>query len=377
MANAAERPILLVDKPPLTGELAGVADGKIRFSDAALGTHSINNLVRLGSFVEPRRGPLWLLADGSHLVSELLGMNGDNLNGQSLILGDVSIPVSGVKAVILRLPGDSGLRDELLATVTRRGSDADRLVLNNGDQVLGTIESIGDESLTINTDLGKSVVALAAITAIAFNPSLTERPRLPDEYLIVGLTDGSRLVADSLSSDGTEVSFTAGGALRSARSSALAGLQVFGGRAKYLSDLKVLSYKHVPYLSLAWPLHNDQCVTGGPLRVLGRRHLKGLGMHTSSRVAYKLDGAYNEFQAELAIDDSAEGKGSATCSVFVDDGSGKWQSRYTSPIIRGGEEPVPVRVNLKGVKAISLLTNFADRGDTLDHVSWLDARLVR
>jgi hypothetical protein len=377
MAHATKLPILLVDKLPFTAELAGVADEQVRFTDAALGAHSLKDLVRLGNFVEPRRGPLWLLADGSLLVSELLDMSGENLNGQSLILGDVSIPVSGVAAVILRLPADAGRRDELIATVMRRGADTDRIVLNNGDQVQGAIESIGNESLTIVTDLGKPVIALAEVTAIAFNPSLTERPRMPANYLIVGLTDGSRLVADSFSSDGAEISFTMGGTRRAARSSALACLQVFGGRATYLSDLKELSYKHVPFLSLAWPLRKDESVSGSPLHVQHRRHLKGLGMHTASRVAYKLDGPYQEFQAEVAIDDSTEGKGSATCSVFVDDGSGKWQSRYTSPMVRGGDPPISVRVDLKGVKAISLLTDFADRGDTLDHVDWLDARLVK
>jgi hypothetical protein len=100
-------------------------------------------------------------------------------------------------------------------------------------------------------------------------------------------------------------------------------------------------------------------------------------MHTASRVAYKLDGPYREFQAEVAIDDSAGGRGSAVCSVFVDDGSGKWQSKYTSPIIRGGDAPIAVRVELHGVKAISLLTDFADLGDQLDHVDWLNARVVK
>jgi hypothetical protein len=100
-------------------------------------------------------------------------------------------------------------------------------------------------------------------------------------------------------------------------------------------------------------------------------------MHTASRVAYKLHGPVREFQAELAIDDTAGGRGSATCSVFVDDGSGKWQPRYTSPILRGGDKPVSLRVDLSGVKGISLLCDFADHGDQLDHVNWLNARVVK
>ena len=61
------------------------------------------------------------------------------------------------------------------------------------------------------------------------------------------------------------------------------------------------------------------------------------------------------------------------CRVFVDDGSGKWISRYSSPILRGSEPPVPISVDLTGAKRISLLVDFADRGDELDHVDWLGA----
>ena len=48
-----------------------------------------------------------------------------------------------------------------------------------------------------------------------------------------------------------------------------------------------------------------------------------------------------------------------------------------SEVVRGGQPPVPISVDLDGVKRISLLVDFADRGDELDHADWLDARLAR
>jgi hypothetical protein len=36
-----------------------------------------------------------------------------------------------------------------------------------------------------------------------------------------------------------------------------------------------------------------------------------------------------------------------------------------------------VEVDLTGAKRVSLLVDFADRGDELDHVNWLDARMIR
>ncbi len=113
------------------------------------------------------------------------------------------------------------------------------------------------------------------------------------------------------------------------------------------------------------------------LRAGGHLHLKGLGMHSPARLTYDLDDDYQRFQAEVAVDDETKGGGSVAFRVFVDDGSGGWQQRVESGIVRGGEAPCALSVDLTGAKRISLLVDFADRGDELDHADWLDARLVK
>ncbi len=106
-------------------------------------------------------------------------------------------------------------------------------------------------------------------------------------------------------------------------------------------------------------------------------YLKGLGMHSPARLTYELDDAYERFQAEVAVDDEAKAGGSVVFRVFVDDGSGRWQQRASSETVRGGEAPRTLSADVKGAKRISLLIDFADRGDELDHADWLDARLVK
>ena len=100
-------------------------------------------------------------------------------------------------------------------------------------------------------------------------------------------------------------------------------------------------------------------------------------MHSAARITYDLDREYRAFQSEVAIDDSTGGRGSAACRVFTDDGSGQWRLKYEGPIVRGGQQPIPVNVDLTDAKRLSLLVDFADRGDEHDHVDWLDARLIR
>ena len=57
--------------------------------------------------------------------------------------------------------------------------------------------------------------------------------------------------------------------------------------------------------------------------------------------------------------------------VFVDE-----REAYKSPPIRGGMPPTPLSVDVRGGKRLSLIVDFGERGDELDHADWLDARLV-
>jgi hypothetical protein len=132
----------------------------------------------------------------------------------------------------------------------------------------------------------------------------------------------------------------------------------------------------VPYLSIAWPYARDRNVLGAPLSVGGKRYLKGVGMHSAARLTYQLDGKYRRFDSMVALDNSAGKKGSVTFGVYVLR-AGEWKEAYTSGIVRGGEAPRRVSVDVSEAEGLTLTVDFADRGDELDHANWLDARLVK
>jgi hypothetical protein len=144
----------------------------------------------------------------------------------------------------------------------------------------------------------------------------------------------------------------------------------------YLSDLDGADYRSVPYLSVKWPFARDRNVLGELIEVRGRRYLKGIGMHSAARLTYRLDRDYRRFESAIAIDDSAKGRGSVTFSVYVLR-DGKWGEAYKGGIVRGGEDPQPISIDLSGAKGITLTVDYADRGDELDHALWLNARLVK
>jgi hypothetical protein len=94
-------------------------------------------------------------------------------------------------------------------------------------------------------------------------------------------------------------------------------------------------------------------------------------------LAYEFSEEFRRLEAELAIDALAGERGSAICRVYVDRGDGAWQPSYTSPVIRGGENPLPLSLDLRGVKRLALIVEFADRGDECDYLDVLNARLIR
>ena len=185
------------------------------------------------------------------------------------------------------------------------------------------------------------------------------------------------LVKVSGAGDSLAVELAGGGKLSGGSVDDVVSLQGAGDtKFVYLSDLEPADYKHVPYLSIAWPYRQDRNVLGGPLEVGGKRYLKGIGMHSASRLTFRLDGKYQRFDAAAAVDDSSQGRGSVTFGVYLLRG-GQWKQAAASDTVRGGPPAVPVSVDVRGAEMMTLTVDYADRGDELDHADWLDARLVK
>ncbi len=329
-----------------------------------------------------------VLVDGSLIVQRVsraapakLAIDGERLVIDPSAVGPLSIPLEHVRGVIWQLPGDQGQRDrrlrELLSPPQGDTSAAktDRIWLENGDQLQGTIEALGESEASLKTDAATIQVERAKISAVALNPSLAATAPRPQTRWLVGLEGGSLVVAARLGASMNRLTMTpvfAGtdGAW-SCPLEQVVFLQPFSPGVTYLSDLPAADYRHVPYLSLGWPYELDHSVSGGRLRAGGRLYAKGIGLHSTSRLSYALDRPYERFEASLAIDDQTQGKGSVTFRVFVDG-----EQRFASEIIRGGQPSTPISVDIRGGRQLSLIVDFADGGDVLDRADWLDARLL-
>jgi hypothetical protein len=276
------------------------------------------------------------------------------------------------------MPEDRTAAQRIDARVGAAPPDRDTLLFVNGDELAGRVIALSPDHIKYQSGGRELAVERGRVAAMVFKRGAAKTAGKDRLAVWVGLRDGSRLLVDRFILNGDRVNIELpGGARLSASRGALAALQPIAGDVVYLSDWDDAGYRHIPFLSLSWEYRRDRSATDGPLIAAGGLYLKGLGMHSAARITYNLDATYGRFQSMLAIDDSTGRRGSVSCRVFIDDGSGKWQAKYESPIIRGGDKPTPVDIDVRGAKRISLLVDFADRGDEQDHVDWLEARLIK
>lgn len=393
---------LPLDGAAFEGKLVA-ADGKWGLAFEAVGGSrkvAAEDLLRWGRPAELRRGPVLVLCDGGVLRADAIEYDGTVAKIESALFGDVSLAGELVAGIVLELPVDMVEADLLLdwaagknklpprAQRRKAGKKGGRIRLLNGDVLTGRGLRVDAENVSIETEVGPVATDLGRVEAIRFDRSLNNAQALTsggDEMKAwIGLGDGSlllvrRFVLDSkklvVSLLGNERGDTPGWITRPdwvTGPEELVFLQPMGAKAIYLSDLRAAEYRHVPYLQLSWPYGIDRNAIGGHLRSGGRLFVKGLGVHSSARLTYLLDKPFSRFEASTAIDNSAAGRGSARFRVYVDG-----QKKYSGPVVRGKDLPVPVSVDIRGAKRLDLIVDFADRAGQEDRADWLEARLLR
>lgn len=355
-------------------------------------------LVSWGEFRDTDRQPLIVLSGGTVIAGEITAIGDEVVHLSSESFPAATVQRAHVLGMVWRPSADAFERDQQVLRVANANRSADQVWLANGDQLTGTILSGSDPVAALGTGLSEIAIlprvgtqpvkaAVENISAIGFAAEATALPPANAGQVLLALRDGSRLAVQKISADrdqlqvmlsNREVLVLDASALRER----VTGVQWLGDHITYVSDLESLGHKHIPFLSLSWDLGIDRNVAQGLLRSGGRIYPKGIGMHSTSRVAYALDKQFRRFEADLAVDQAAGRNGSVTFRVFLERAvagatTPQWQVSYESPILRGGEAPVPISVDVSDALRMALVVDFADRGDEWDHADWLHARLMR
>lgn len=398
----------LADGSAVRGQFAGLESGNAMLFQGALQQSSVprENLLSWGGWRDSERGPQIHLIGGDLLRADIL-----RLARGMLTIGDASdfgrvaweqseLPLENVVAVVFQPPADPAARDRLRKKL-QEPPVRDELHLVGGEKIEGTLVALPPSGRFAEADRQRSPETISLAIAGRAEPLLVPAAKVvawrqaavrfappPPDASAVGFSDGSLVfVVQSQAAKGSLQLELTGGSSLSANlawgDGAAAGfwkqaIYVEGSPpgAVWVSDLPGLDYKQIPFLSATAPLIRDGSVTGGALRVGDQVYRKGLGMRPAARVVFECGGAYRRLEGAVAVDASAGKLGSVRFRVLAE-GENGFAPLFESPVLRGGDPPAPLKLDIFGVRRIALIVDFADQGDAGDHADWLDLRLIK
>jgi hypothetical protein len=392
LAEAPRAPVFVVQTAAGTapqGTLMELkADGLVRLDGAdgpAIAGGDVLGIRRLNHPRPPLPSDRHLiLANGDRIPADGVRLDGERLRFRHPDLAggkDTELPLAALAVLWLNAPDNADDPEKVRRRLATESRTRDVALLRNGDVLEGALLALDEKRVEIEVEKKPVKVDLPQVAAVALGTELADSLRPPGPYTRVVLTGderrhGTRLsLASATCADGNTLEGTTlfGAKLR-VPLAAVAALNVYQGRAVYLSDLKPAKYEHTPYFGVAWPFVADGSVAGRDLRLGGATHDKGLGLHSHSRLTYALGGAYQRFEAVVGLDDQTGREGSVRIKVLAD---GKPLDVGADKELTARTGPLAINVKVAGVKEMTLEVEFGENADVQDHVNWVDARLVK
>lgn len=327
---------------------------------------------------EPPAEPHVIFVNGDRLTGTVGDLIGEKL-GFTARLGkdqEMMLPLSALSVLWIADPANVERPDLLRRRLAAEKRSHDLVWLRNGDLLQGNLLKI--EADTVLMEIGRKDVKVErpSVAVIALNTELARALKPQGIHGCLVLANGTRLTLTTVRADARTLSSqTVFGAKVETPLDQVVALDQRQGRAVYLSDLKPAVYQYTPFLpGLVFPLMNDTNVQGDELRLGGGCHVKGLGMHSPSRVSYALGGAYRRFEAVVGLDDRTGQQGCARVRVLLD---GKPADLGPDQELTARDGPRAVQVSTGGVKELTLIVESGRFPFVQGQVNWGDARLVK
>lgn len=370
-ASLAADELETIDGAKITGKLSAIsAIGDVTGEGIPAGTKfdTLRSIVRDVKAVQAR--PKYILetyGDGRLLVDSIALAN--DLFTVALSGGkEMVLPLDAVRCV--RLEPDLAMASfkEALAHPV---ADLDRIFVKVDKQidvVKGLILTLDDDELSFQFDKETRKLPRERLHGIV----LAQAGEPKSQPATVHLVNGSRVAGKVASlADGELQLELQGGAKASLSLESVERIDLRSPRLAYLSDLEPASVKEEAIFTLARPWQRDRSVTGKTLTLGMRTFARGLGVHAKSELTFDVPEGFDLLVATVGIDAGAGGKGD--CEFEIAGGERTlWQQR-----IKSSDEPQAVRVELEGMKRITLRVNPGADFDLGDHADWCDARFLK
>ena len=338
-----------------------------------------------------QKSAVWL-TDGSWLAGRVEFNSPQEVTLHSEWLQPVKIPLRSVRGLVMIAPASINAWNRLQMQLETTTGGRDTVWLSGNRQIAGVLrfetEALDRSPRYILENAGQTIpVDASEVQAVVFSPTLLGKIPVQSKQVVLGIEDGSRLNIRKFSdqADRIRIELSDGLVLQSldSRFEFCRGITCLTNqpqRVTFLSDIEPASYKHIAQSQLTWPLGRNRDLLGQPLMNSVGIIDRGLATHSSSQVAYRLDGSEKNFLSEVGLARPADGAderlGSAACQVMLAR-AGKLQQVATFSLDRSDSSPKPISVDISGAQLLVLVTEQADFDQYGDHVLWLEARIAR
>jgi len=318
------------------------------------------------------------LTDGSRLAAGSFTVAGRTATAR---LGETAVTFSTDLLENVRFKQQSHEIAAQWERILKTPATADLIVIREGpsiDFLKGVLGDVTADHVNFTLD-GETVPADRAIVegVVYYHP----KPAVADgAACIVNDSNGSSIGVESLALDGDRIRLRTPAGIEIAMP--LAKVTTVEFPAQYLSQFKPESVTFIQHLRSSAPLLTavdklyrprfDRSFKGGPLMLGGRSYQRGLALHSRTEITFLLPESFARFTALAGIDDRVRPSGDVRLVISADD------RVLFDRILTGGDEPVPISLELGGAARLRVLVDFGgDETDTFDHLNLVDARLFK
>lgn len=311
------------------------------------------------------------LTTGSQLNADRVTLKQEQL--ELFLAGrSTSVLLQDVRAIVW---GD--VSEEISKWIASPDTASDRVIVSVGGKIDtrdGQLESLSSSELGFNYQGKSRKIGMDKIKGIVMADLGVEK--LTGLKAIISTRNRDRWVGVIQSFDGSNVEIRVSpGSTISLPSAQVAGIEVASDRLQFLSDISPTRSVEGSVFVMSRSFQKNRSVAGNPLRLLGDKGEpivleRGIGVQASSELDFENNG-FDRLQALVGIDLETEGRGNCQ-AVILGDGIRLWESQVV-----GGKAAIPVDIEIRGIKKLSLVVNAGEEFDLADHLNWGSIRLLK
>jgi hypothetical protein len=293
-----------------------------------------------------------------------------------------SIPTRSISAVRWRDHAQSADVAKQWQEIVSQKLDADVVVVRrtgNLDQLEGMLHDVTAEAVQFEVNGKRVDVNRKKLDGIVYyHPAAGD---LGTRLCQVTDATASRWNVKSLQlAEGRLELVTAAGVKQTLPAEQITNINFSSGNTVWLSDLEPESVQWRPFVDSQQPQpslvklfqpRKDRGFSGEPLLLGGVTYPRGLAVRSRTELVYRLTDAFRQFHAVVGIDDRVRDAGNVDLTITGDD------KVLLTKSLTGRDAPLPVDLDITGVKRLKILVDFGQDLDIADHLDFCEARLTK